>query len=234
MYGVAQPDVLHPSLKRYIEGGYPDSVTFDSKLKSYTVLQTDGSRKIYGGLVFAIEKTSKTNYNAEERHKRRKTTKKKGSTRDLGKKVHGEILRKLLPLPSVAPALEITKTGTKKRRRAPKVKPLHVLTQAILKYWADHGHRLQACELPVHIGEFNKVSQVDAITLDSFGRLCLWEVKTGHTSGSKGAEKVKLWQLQRHWLHQSCVAAGIEINASRVIQAYVDDTKGDVTVVVLS
>lgn len=212
LYTVAPAQQLDASLSKYLATGFPESVSFDAKAKTYS-----SKGQLYGGLVNTLKSRYYPKYKDT---KRRKKTQKKGSNSVQGKRVDAEIMKLLEP---------------RDVKDAKKGKPLDPFTVQIRKYWADHGHTLQASQLPVFIKRFSKISQIDCITRDHRGKLWLWEVKSGFTPGmnttrGKGnfaaplqetpITKARIWNLQRYWLHRAAVEAGIDIYQSRVLNVY--------------
>lgn len=197
-------------LKTYLKSPQVFSIQFvddNGKQPYYTM---NGKR--HSGLHSKLKATYYPNY---ERKKRRFSKSihraKKASSKELGKTIDRQIV------------LYIKK---------PEKKPRNPLARALVEYWLKIEHSIQAAQVPVYIKELNCVTQADVITEDKFGRLWMWEVKSGYNRAQKqgfllgfGKEEVpnkdtNHWELQRHFTHKGLVDGGLPLFASHVINVY--------------
>lgn len=220
LYSCVGQNAQHESLKSYLQKDFPQNVFFNKRRKMYQY-----GKSGYAGLISAL----RCNYYPYYRNtKRRKNTKKKGSNKELGKRIDNEV--------------SLIVQGHKKKK-------FHAMTEAVMEELNKRGHILQCAQLPVYIKKFKRITQADFITLNkTTGRLHMWELKTGYTPGMyttrgkghflgplKGVKcnKYGIWELQRYWTARALKEAGLEISASNVIQVYRDTSKKKYVVKVL-
>lgn len=177
-----------------------------------------GQKVACGGLIKALEWQFYPNYKNNRSKRKWKRTKVRGSTKEQGKIVDSGITK-------------VVGTGKRPAR-------LHKMSAALLDYWKVAKHTLQAAQLPVVVGQWNKMTQADLITRnEADGSLWLWEIKTGFPVGGFRHQgtmrhtkdvpctKYNIWQLQLHYTKLALQAAGVEITHSRIIQIYTKEKK---------
>lgn len=167
MQGVTFNKTLHPHIHHYKHSKKYTALCFDKRRKRYLV--GNSSRP---GLHRTLKKRFFPQY---KRSKRRKTTKKKGSTKVIGKRVDNEVAKAVLNDGKI-------------------LKSQHRYTQALLEYFKCHQHRLEAAQLPTLVPVLGCITQADIITsrinhITQRRELWLWELKTGWAPGLKTARK---------------------------------------------
>jgi len=208
---------LDPSLHLYLSThDVPMNVALVGTPKRYRLYDKD-----YCGLHYALRRTYYPNYKYS---RRKKSTAKKGSTKEIGQRVDSEIMHYV-----------------RCSKFAKKGKP-HWMSKKLIKYWTQTlKHTLQVAQLPVRVKDLNCMTQADVITRDQKGQLHMWEVKTGFPPGGS-VQKGYLegfpfpkntlynhWELQRHYTWKGMVDAGIEIayENTHVINIYLEVRKKD-------
>ena len=117
-------------------------------------------------------------------------------------------------------------------------KKWHKLTKQLIATLTAQGHVPQAAQVPVIFTEwerpFGRATCADLITKDAGGRLCMWEIKTGHpvnqrtkrtafrhVRDAKGAlipcTTKDMWQFQLHFTEKGLRDGGLPIDVSRII-----------------
>lgn len=214
---------MHPALAQYTATEFFARATFDVQRETY-VAPYQGRMVVHCGLIAKVRARHYLNYRSgKERKSRRGRTNIKGSSCNLGMRVDREL---------------VAFVAQKKNQ------PLrHPLTAALLRYWFGCGHRLVAAQLPVRVKSFACcMTQADIITMDSVGRLWLWEVKTGAPIGffrkdaplqNVRGEPVPctglaVWQLQLAYTRRALIdSAMLPIAEARIIQVH-EQRKGPV------
>jgi hypothetical protein len=209
---------IHASLWDYLKGPFCSQVRFNSSARKYA-LERAGASMLFAGLLSQLKWHFYPHYR-ENRSRRKRGTHVKGSNSAQGKRVDAQICS-IVALGGKRPS------GKRKLNR---------LTVALLNYWADNGHQLQAGQIPAEVSPWDRITQADVITMHTrTGRLWMWEVKTGAPVGfyrKQGKFKAPLndvdctkrniWELQRHYTVQALIDAGVHISESRVIQVHED------------
>jgi hypothetical protein len=213
------PHPIDPTLAAHLSSPTAQSARFSEKLKKYTFTKA-GRRLECGGLKNALRARYYSHYKDNRSRRNTKKTQIKGSTAKLGKRVDAEL--------ADACAAK-TKQLSKK---------WHPMTCELLKYWAERGHVLEACQVPVELVGVDamRLTQSDVITTDRAGRVWLWEVKTGFPVGFSRVQetfsrntplrtiactKLNIWHLQLEFTRAALVnGAGVRIDETRVIQIY--------------
>ncbi len=211
-------DRLEPTLARHLGSVTAQSARFNEVLGQYSFTKAGGTRQC-GGLVQTLKWKYYPKYEDNRSKRKWKTTKIKGSSAAQGKKVDTQ----------VAAAVE----GRLPAR-------VHPMTRALLDYWREEGHQLQAAQVPVELTDgWLKLTQADLITLHTAtGKLWLWEIKSGAPVGfatKQGyftgilskvpATKSNIWQLQLLYTRLALESAGVAISEARVIQIH--ETRGE-------
>lgn len=178
-----------------------------------------------GGVISLLQKTFYPHYKSNRSKRKYKSVNVQGSTSVKGKTIDGQ-LGKWTALGG----------GGKRPKR------LNAWAGALMEHLETLGHTPQAAQLPVLIPNSrpHRMTQADLITVDGFGRLWLWEIKSGIPVGgfqkqdvfqngiqdTKGktvpCTKYGIWQLQLEFTRKALEAAGISIAEARVIQVYGD------------
>lgn len=215
-------------ISNYAKNKFCTSVKLtNDKYKSFSFFHA-GFTHTGGGIHSLLEKTFYSHYKMNRSRRNHKTVHVRGSNSDKGKTVDRQIT-------------EWARLGGRGKRP----KRLNKLAAALMKHLEDMGHIPQAAQLPVMIPDTrpHRMTQSDLITRDGFGRLWLWEVKSGYPVGGfrkqgvldrgvadkKGepvpCTKHSIWQLQLHFTRNALEAAGINIAEARVIQVHEDKRK---------
>lgn len=200
----------NPRLKAYLESPRVASIQFVGGKGKHAYYTMDGKR--YGGIHSKLKSMYYPNY---ERKKRRFSKSihraKKASSKQLGKTIDKQIFNFVLK---------------------PDKKPKNPLARALVEYWIQLNHSVQAAQVPVYIEDLDRVTQADVITEDQFGRLWMWEVKSGFNRSQKQGFLLHFkegevpnkdsnhWELQRHFTHLGLAKSGLPLFASHVINVY--------------
>lgn len=213
---------------KHAKGKYCTSVKLtNDKYKSFSFFHA-GFTHTGGGIHTLLEKTYYSHYKMNRSRRNHKRVNVRGSNSGKGKTVDRQMT-------------EWARLGGRGKRP----KRLNPLAGALMKHLEDIGHIPQAAQLPVMIPDTrpHRMTQSDLITRDGFGRLWLWEVKSGYPVGGfrkqgvldrnvvdrKGqpvtCTKHSIWQLQLHFTRTALEAAGIDIAEARVIQVHEDKRK---------
>lgn len=209
-----------PALGAYLQLPVVKSASFSEADDRYHYTK-HGQQVACGGLVQTLKYRFYQHYK-DNRSKRRKGTRVRGSNKKQGKLVDAQLL-------------QYVHVG-KKPKRCTK------MTTALLDYWHSKGHTLEAAQLPVELVQWNKMTQADVITRKN-NQLYMWEVKTGFPIGGFRKQaffsaplhkvpctKYNIWQLQMHYTMQGLRQQGLPIKAGNVIQVYSKDGKMQVKV----
>jgi hypothetical protein len=210
----------HPALTAYVHTPVVQSASFSEQDDRYHYTK-HGQRIACGGLVQTLKYRFYAHYK-DNRSKRRTGTRSRGSNKAQGKLVDSQLLH-------------YVHVG-KRPKRCTK------MTQALLNYWSEHGHTLEAAQLPVELVQWNKMTQADVITRKN-NQLYMWEVKTGFPIGGFRKQavfaaplqrvpctKYNIWQLQMHYTMQGLRQQGLPIKQGCVIQVYSKDKQMQVKV----
>lgn len=177
-----------------------------------------GTTVMCGGLISELKRRFYPLYVEKRKRRNSKTTKVRGSSAKQGKCVDEQLLR-------------YVHDDGKLPARASK------MTRALIEYWEDRGHALQAAQLPVPLPQWGRMTQADCITRDPDGHLWLWEVKTGAPVGGFRTQKtqerfkgvksarctpINMWQLQMHYTAEGLISQGVPIRERRVIQVHME------------
>lgn len=207
---------LDPNLWNYLNGPFCSQVRFNSSARKYTLVR-GGAPLLFAGLLSQLKWRFYPHYR-ENRSRRKRGTHVRGSNSAQGKRVDAQICA-------------VVASGGKRPKRR-----LNRLTVALLDYWEDNGHELQAGQIPAEVSLWDRVTQADVITRHArTGRLWMWEVKTGAPVGfyrkqgkfraplhAVDCTKRNIWELQRHYTVRALIEAGVHISESRVIQVHED------------
>lgn len=228
-YSVTTNVTPHASITAHTASDFCATAHYSDALKQY-VYRVRGVQPVHCyGVKSNMRYRYLPNQFKEMSGKRRwRTTKVKGSTSAVGKRVDAELVDYLAPL--AGPKKPLTR---------------HKFTVKLIHLWTvEMKHTLQACQLPMLLeGQHNAMTQADVITRDErTGELWLWEVKTGMPVSlhrvNKAAPnmrgvlsdvpctKFNAWHLQLQLTRKACVAAGIPIAHSRVVQIFERKSKG--------
>jgi len=199
----------NPALKRYLESEPISSIQFVDTKGNKPYYTMNGKR--YGGIHSKLKKMYYPNYQRKKRRFSKSIHRtKKASSKELGKTIDRQLFHFV---------------------KKPERKPKNALALALVEYWTSIKHTVQAAQVPVYIEDLERVTQADVITEDNFGRLWMWEVKSGFNRAQKQGfllhfkEEVpnkdsNHWELQRHYTHQGLVKGGLPLFASHVINVY--------------
>lgn len=220
MYSAVAEARLEPTLKAYLANSEVAKTAHYCAIRKSYRCNTNGHPTLMRGLLGRIETRHHMHYESN-RSRRSYKTKIKGSSSAQGTLVDRQLCEAVK-----IPNIEIHKI----RQR------FHPMTRALLHYWLDTlGHTLQAAQVPVMVPfESHCMTQADVITRDTFGRLHLWEVKTGIPVGFKRTQgtirnvgdgnvpctKLAIWHLQLEYTRASLQRAGVVIYRAHVIQIH--------------
>ena len=210
-----------PCVKEYTESCFVRNARFEGN--AYQYVTVDNVRVTTGGLLNALKAAYYPDY--EENRSKRKwaTTNVKGSTAAQGKQVDAHIMALV--------------NDSSPSRLHPMARAIHTHLVGAL------GHVYEAAQLPVLVRRFgNRMTQVDLITRDFWGRLHVWEIKTGvpvggfrqqgHFNGDfedVKCTKYNIWQLQLSHTREALESAlNVTVHEAHVIQVYT--TKKDTTI----
>jgi len=223
MYAATPTRPLHPSLTRYLHSDFVQTTRHNEDGHGRGYLVTMGGRQVLcGGLLPLLKARYYAHHKSNRSKRNHKRVAIKGSSAKQGIRVDED--------------LAAYTAGTKPYAK------LHRMAQALVDYWHEAGHELQACQVPVQV-EFGRVTQCDVITRHTLtGQLWCFECKTGipttlHRKQGTFAHDLKhvdctglnIWHLQLLHTRRALEAAGVEIAQSRVIQIYEKrDLKKDV------
>lgn len=217
-------DNPHQSIANYAQTPIVRSARFDDNDGRYHYAR-HGQHVACGGLVKTLEYRFYPKYKDSKR-RRAKGTRVRGSNKKQGKLIDSQLL-------------QYVQVGKKPKRCSN-------MTTALLDYWHNKGHTLEASQLPVELSQWNKMTQADIVTSTKNGELHLWEVKTGFPVGGYREQKEQpffsaplhrvpctkynIWQLQLHYTKQGLIEQGLPIAHAHVIQVYSKDRKLEVKV----
>jgi len=213
IYTISPKATAVSPLRTHLASVTAQSARYDRTTKSYKY-ELGGRTISCGGLINMLRAKYYHHYQ-DNRSKRAKTCKIKGSSSSKGKCVDRQIAK--------------TTAGKKVSRMSP-------LTKGLLEYWSINGHVLEAAQVPVELPGWFKMTQADVITRHMVtGQLWLWEVKTGapvgfHVKQGKmtggtvisdiDCTKLNIWHLQLHHTKMALEAAGVKIAHANVIQIH--------------
>lgn len=212
----------HRAIHDYVASPAVKSASFSDADERYHYTH-HGQHVACGGLVQTLKHRFYPHYK-DNRSKRRKGTRVRGSNKKQGKLVDAQLLQ----------YVHVGKRSAIKRCTK--------MTTALLDFWSDAGHTLEAAQLPVELNQWNKMTQADVITRKN-DRLYLWEVKTGFPIGGFRKQaffsaplhkvpctKYNIWQLQMYYTKRGLQEQGLPIKEAAVIQVYSKDGKMNVKV----
>lgn len=218
LYSCVSLDEMHPALARYLTSDVPQSARFEEG--DHCFHWNRAHMPLKGGGIHKWLKARFYPHHEKKTGKRDKRTKLVGSSTQQGITVDNQL----------ALAVE----GQKPRRWS-------AMTRALLDWWKQRGHTLQACQVPVQLvtqsWESPRMTKADVITrCEHDGTLWLWEVKTGAPIGLNTKHEFfkaaplqdvpcterHIWFLQLHYTHQALeTMAGLHIDGgARVIQVH--------------
>ena len=213
MYSIVDKKLLHPSLLEYLNTPFVKSFRLVGNPPHFTFTSNDGVEFRCPGIHSTLRRKFYPRYKVT---RRRRFTKKKGSTMKQGKKVDDDIFQYI-------------KTGKR---------PRHWMSKMLIDYVEKTlKHTFQVSQLPVYIPELKCATQVDMMTMDRRGTLHFWELKTGYPPGGSIKKGVMLgnvpittfnqWELQRAY---SCLALSrtvvdISLKNSCVVNVYNERAK---------
>jgi len=198
---VITPKNPNKHLLRYLDQPFIKTFGFNEAEKKYIINgnQCDGLKSKLCRMYYP--------HYVFKRKGRKRAKLRKGSTAKIGKAVDNQIQ-------------EYIRSGKK---------PRNALALALLAYWEQAQHTLQAAQVPVYIACLDRATQADVIT-EKDGQLWMWEVKTGYNQrpaqgGLLGHRAVpnnekNHWELQRYYTHRGLVDEGLPLFASHVINVY--------------
>jgi len=217
-YTSAPIDALHTDLARHLHSPVAQSAHYDPAIRCYR-FKKNGVNVSCGGVHKTLEYIFYPHYKSN-RSRRKSNVKVKGSTKAQGSRVDQEISDMV---------------------EGKHPKKMHPMTHKILSYFVANGERLQAAQVPVELTtDVVKLTQADVITVDSQGRLILYEIKTGAPVGFlrkqgtfqvAGFEDVpctkkNIWQLQLAYTRMALLQAGVPIFKSFVLQIFENKEEG--------
>lgn len=205
-----------PCIKEYSESAFCKSARFTGT--AYQYVNNLGTWVTTGGLLNALRDAFYPDYE-ENRSKRKRATNVRGSTSEWGIDTDTCIM-------SLVQGAPLSSVGAMARA-------LHVYLVGEL------GHVYEAAQLPVRVLG-NKMTQVDLVTRDFFGRLHVWEVKTGMPVGGFRQQgmlaepysevkctKYNIWQLQLCHTRDALEAElNLTVHEAHVIQLYMTKETG--------
>jgi hypothetical protein len=228
--------LLHASIQAHCKTRFCQSVSIvkgsNQKYKKYRFFHA-GMTHEGGGVIGLLERRFYPHYETNRSRRNHKNVMVRGSNSNLGKTVDRQLC-----------AWTVLGGAGKRPKR------LNKLAGALMKYLEDIGHTAQAAQFPAVIPNVLplRMTQADLITKDGFGRMWLWEVKTGFPVGgfrkqdvfqgritdangmSVPCTKYNIWQLQLHFTRLALESAGIHIDEARVIQVFENKAKAGVQI----
>jgi len=205
-------EFLHPNLKNYLSKRIVKSVQYDTQQRKF-VYKSKGGQLQWRGGIHSFIKWRHFGKEAAKIKRRRYKTKKKGSSITIGK--------------AVDDAIEVVVAGNGERPRK-----FNKYAENLLNYLEENGYAVQATQIPVILGNLNRVTTADLITTtkDKKG-LILWEVKTGEPVRKRGhfmksplgavpATRKNHWYLQVMYTYLGLQNMGLEIDSYHVVQIY--------------
>lgn len=210
---------MHPALAAYLESEVPRTTRYSEETKCFHY--TKGERDVQCGGIHTWLRTL-----FYPHYKNNRSRRNHGSVAIVGSSHKQGVL--------VDTQLQMLAEG-----KTIPAKKLNKMTAALVAWFCERGHELQAGQVPVELAQgWSRMTRADLITrCKADGRLWLWEIKTGFPVGffreqGKFANaplkdvpctQKNIWLLQLHYTHQAlCTMARLPIEAdcSRVLQVY--------------
>lgn len=221
LYACASIETLDNSLAHYLHSEIPQSARFNEVTHCFHYTK-DGGRPVQcGGIHTLLRQLFYPHHQSNRSQRDHSRVNVTGSNAKQGQLIDAQ--------------LDLAVEGKQPQGAR---KKWHRMTLALLAYWRDKGHTLQASQVPVELANgWGRMTKTDMITrCEADGKLWLWEIKTGYPVGFYRKQKTftsppftdipctqeNIWFLQLHYTNQALYTnAGIRIEGgARVLQVY--------------